>query len=294
MKNTHPPIVNFPRLHEELTAGPLPENIVFLASVLSTQPQTTSHTVFIEAIRKQFPIPLQEAQKNARLLQEYGTDLWESKQLSTLAAMSQSQATAERKHASELEEIKKFVASQGKSHPPLDSTTSSAASLNNVLISKELTLCIAYDLEQAVIEARRAIEKLGKANASFLSSLHDVDESGETYETITTLESYTHTTDISLSYQSVLEALLPFIPEEALLFTNDADVLASFQDSGLFDIFPSTPFPEPEPFANIKQLQQLSLPAWKMLGLHEANPQLPWTSRTLTLCYPAHPPQPSS
>lgn len=319
MKNTHPSIVNFPRLHEELTTGPLPENIVFLASALSDESETKSpsdqsraagqrpvecqgparecqgsarrenpsQTAFIDSLLAQFPIPVPEAKHNARLLQDYSADLWESKQLSALAVMSQNQTSSKRKQVSELEEIKNFIASQGKNHQSSDKTASTKASLKNILTGKELTLCIAYDLERAVIDTRHAIDKLGKANADFLTSLHDADDSGEAYETIATLESFTKSTDITLSFQSVLEAILPFLPQDALLFTNDNEVLESFQEAGLFDAFPSTPFPEP--FAKRNRFHQLSLPVWQVLGLQKANPQLPWTSRTVTLCYPTRP-----
>ena len=311
MKNTTPSIVNFPRLHAELTTGPMPENIIFLASALSEeqknhggqnsrdkQKERGEHanapsTLFADNLLAKFPVPLHEAKQNARLLQEYGADLWESKQLSTLAVMSQNQASDERKQASELEEIKKFIASQGKDSKPTSEGTSSESALHTVLIGKELALCIAYDLEQAIIDTRLAIDKLGKANADFLSSLHDEDDSGDVYETIATLESFTKGTDINLSYQSVLESILPFIPQDALLFTNDADVLENLDEAGLFGGFPSAPFPEPEPFASQNRFQQLSLPAWRILGLQEANPLFPWTSRTLTLCYPSRPSSPS-
>lgn len=307
MKNTTPSIVNFPRLHEELTTGPMPENIIFLASVLSEEQKNhggqKSHdeqkkrgeqanapsTLFVDNLHAKFPVPLHKAKQNARLLQEYGADLWESKQLSTLAVMSQNQASDERKQASELEEIKKFIASQGKDSKSTNETPSSQSALHTALTGKELALCIAYDLEQAIIDTRLAIDKLGKANADFLSSLHDNDDSGDVYETIATLETFTKGTDINLSYQSVLESILPFIPQDALLFTNDADVLESLDEAGLFDSLPSAPFLEPEPFTGLNRFQQISLPAWKILGLQEANPLFPWTSRTLTLCYPARP-----
>ncbi len=310
MKNTTPAIVNFPRLHEELTTGPMPENIIFLATAFSEEQKShgdqksrvqnklgehgnTSSTLFADKLLAKFPVPLHEAKKNARLLQEYGADLWESKQLSTLAVMSQNQASDERKQASELEEIKKFIASQGKDSKSAGEKPSSGSALHTVLTGKELALCIAYDLEQAIIDTRLAIDKLGKANADFLSSLHDDDDSGDVYETIATLETFTKGTDINLSYQSVLESILPFIPQDALLFTNDIDVLESLDEAGLFGSFPSAPFPEPEPFTNLNRFQQLSLPAWKVLGLQEANPLFPWTSRTLTLCYPARSCSPS-
>lgn len=333
MKNSNPPLVNFPRLHEELTTGRKPENTVFLAPALSLTDDSRMHKDFIDTVQSQFPVPLQEAKRNARLLQEYGADLWESKQLAALSVMSQTQISSKHKEAAELKEIKNFIASQvkkGKVASPTPASPKASASgsasgsggssartaqdtgheasrainkanetnrtsqtsgadktgetdaTGEIIVGKELTLCIAYDLEQAVIETKSALKKLGQANANFMTSLHDTEDDVTPYETITTLENFTDSASIHLSYRSILEAMLPFLPQDALLFTNDTDVLDSFQESGLFECYPSEPLHGQEAF------HLTSVPAWKMLGLKEPNPKLPWTGRTLTLCYPAH------
>lgn len=284
MTNTTSAIINFPRLHEELTPEPKPENLVFLAPALFQEDSPPEYAHLIKNIRATLPLPLQEAQRSARQLQDFGADLWDSRQLEAIAAIGQSKASKEREESAELQDIKKFIASQGLARGT-NNPSSTETTVTNVCIGKELMLCIAYELELAILETQAAIEKLATADAAFKASLHDSslhdEELQNIFATVPSLATVTAAPEISLPYLTVLEAILPFIPDGAQLFTNDKNVLESFQDSGFL---PESPLPH---LPGQTQFSLLRMPAWRVLGRKGADPALPWTAKDMTLCFPA-------
>lgn len=276
--STNTCMINFPRLHKALTSGSQPEEVLFLASVLFQSSDKESHTLATH-MQQLFPLPVTLARQQARQLQEYGADLWDSKQLETMAVLSQNSRSEHTGRLAELRDIETFIAHQAKHSAQAQATSASSQKdekIQHILLSKELALCIAYDLEIATLEAQEAITTLQKANAAFMTNLHD--------ESFPKLASFAETAEaqpINLPYQTIFEALLPFMPASCILFTNDKETLRQLSEADIFLQYPPVEVPSKVDMLTI------TVPAGHLLT-HKSSALLqPWASQDVTLRFPA-------
>lgn len=279
--------INFPRLHEELTQGSCPEHTVFLATVLfsGTVPSDSPAAELAAHMLSSFPVPLESARNNARQIQELGTDLWKSRQLETLSALSRNKEREKQARATELHDISTFITSQGNmtgGRLTEEQTKKQEAShqdetLTKLRLGKELALCIAFDMETTVLETKNAIRRLESANALLLANLHD----GEEEDMQAAIPELDFEPKITASYQSIIETILPFVPQHTAFFTNDEITLELLKETGIIPAhLPASQDASGESF------EQLTLPAWKLLGWTAGDPRLPWTEQSIVLVYP--------
>lgn len=85
----------------------------------------------------------------------------------------------------------------------------------------------------------------------------------------------------SLSWRAVVDAALPFLPDNAILFTNDNNMALDMRDSGMLQ-----PLPEDKaalcagwPAELLAGLMHACLPAWRLVGRRGSSPARPWLDR---------------
>ncbi|MDR0339341.1 MAG: hypothetical protein LBH65_03590, partial [Desulfovibrio sp.] len=86
-----------------------------------------------------------------------------------------------------------------------------------------------------------------------------------------------------VAWRTALEAMLPFLPDRALLFTNDERMTLDLRDNGML-----RPFPEDRaarlagwPVELTSGLLYAQLPAYRLVGRKSPPPERPWLSREI-------------
>jgi hypothetical protein len=84
-------------------------------------------------------------------------------------------------------------------------------------------------------------------------------------------------------WRTILDASLPFMPEDALLFTADPRMALELQDAGMLRPFPGDLGTRCAgwPAETLAGLLLAEIPAWRLVGRRFLPPDLPWLARDL-------------
>ena len=172
-----------------------------------------------------------------------------------------------------------------------------AAQIRQALVDCQKTLLLAHALEERTQEMALLESRLHKAEASLQSLLHEGDaehleellqesEPKEAFDAEALADGISGTAKNPadpVSWRVVVDAALPFLPSDAVLFTADPVMAHDLRRAGMLQ-----PFPEDRadvcrewPFELVTGLLFACLPAWRLVGRRGPLPERPWLNREI-------------
>lgn len=250
-----------------------------------------------ETVRKALPLGPQEAKATLREMLRMGEEFAAGGLLKELAAHQVLKARDEQwtGRPGEFADLARFAATgehedqesitMGEwSRASAEAAAASAASVRQALVDCQKILLLAQSLEERRHELARLEERYSALERSLMESLgegaldelpdeleggHDVAEEGGS----------------SLSWRVIVDAALPFLPENAALFTDDESMASDLRESGMLQ-----PFPEDRAAlcrgwdpGLVAGLLFVNLPAWRLVGRKGPTPERPWLDRDVEL-----------
>lgn len=164
------------------------------------------------------------------------------------------------------------------------------------LVDCQKVLLLAHYLEERALEIAALGARAMAAEAALLSALGDdgAELSEEPFADVSETAgngpaSACQATSFALSFgaswQSVVDAVLPFLPEEAVLLTCDPNMIGDLREAGLLLPLPAerAPFALAGPWPPKRELWHASLPAWRLVGRRGPLAERPWLERVLEI-----------
>ena len=167
---------------------------------------------------------------------------------------------------------------------PLGSKTASPEDIRQEMESCQKVLLLAASLEQRESE----LEAIEERYADLEYSLNELltEGQGDDFAEISTPlaeDAVTNQFDdpggeTSLSWRAMVDAALPFLPEGAALYTDDARMALDMRDAGMLRPLPEDKAAECSgwPQEITAGLLLASLPAWRLVGRRGGMPSRPW------------------
>ena len=184
------------------------------------------------------------------------------------------------------------------SMPDWSASSTEARSATSAQIRREMENCQnVLLLAQSLEQRERELGDLEKQYARLEESLHNLLEEGQMgdyspdYDEARPVNRQregspggrSRSKGSSLSWRAVVDAVLPFLPERTVLFTDDEQMALDMRDAGMLQ-----PFSEDKaelcagwPHNLTVGLLHASLPAWRLVGRCGPLPSRPWLERTV-------------
>lgn len=166
-----------------------------------------------------------------------------------------------------------------------EAMAASASSIRQALIECQKVLLLAFSLEERTSEVEklekryRDVEKALKESLSEGSSV----ESTQTEEADSDLRTETADTESDLPWRLIVDAMLPFLPEKAVMFTADSAMAHDLREAGMLQPFPEDLFAfcAQWPQSLVTGMLYVCLPAWRLVGRRGPLPERPWLNRDI-------------
>ena len=299
------PVYYMPTLHPERLPIDLPPHVVFFPVGLEKpsvdgkrelspgSSASMQDSVATQASTDALPLSPVEARLVLEEMLRMGEEYAAAGMLKELAAHQfMSLQQKDRGRPGEFDALSRFVESDGAaeaqqahvtdwSAASREANLASSAAIRQALVDCQKTLLLAYSLEERAGELD-ALEKRHKSvEKALLASLGDGDGPPATPEPDDTdigavLES-------ELPWRLMVDAAIPFLPEQAILFTADPAMTSDLREAGMLQ-----PLPEDRlaycrdwPPSLVAGLLHAEVPAWRLVGRRGPLPERPWLKREI-------------
>ena len=160
-----------------------------------------------------------------------------------------------------------------------------AEDLRKALIDCQKTLLLARELELRQAEIRQAHERSLQLEERLLHALHGA----ESDELLDTHQGQGYDLAAAgtgpLPWRAILDAVLPFVSEDAVFFTADPAMAVDLRELGMLQPFPEdrASVCEGWPQELTHGLLLANLPAWRLVGRRFLPPERPWLARDVEI-----------
>ncbi len=288
---TVPAVFHVPRLHPEYVPARMRERALFVPCGLSDSFAASGDPDSArEAIRRLLPFGPAESRAVLEELLRLGEEHAFTGILRQVNALRLMEDGKRGERTGELGALASFAASgvaAGSVEPTAgggDTAAPNAVALRQMLMDSQKLLLLAYALEERMLELEQLESRFLGAEASLHAALGEGDA-----EDLQELErqgaplsgGMAESLAMPISWQSTVEAMLPFLPDKAMLFTADTQMIEDLQTAELL-----RPLSEDKaallsdwPEEILSSLSYVCLPAWRLLGRRSCPVERPWLSR---------------
>lgn len=172
---------------------------------------------------------------------------------------------------------------------PAEKPTGLVPAIRNALVDCQKVLLLAYSREEKLLELstleKRYLEA-EKALAAALGESGDEEDAAFPAEKDSSHNAFEEghaEPEVAVPWRVMVDAALPFLPEGAVLFTDNASMALELRDAGML-----RPFPEDRaalcgewPPEYVAGLLYVSLPAWRLVGRRSPMAVRPWLDREI-------------
>ncbi len=161
----------------------------------------------------------------------------------------------------------------------------SAESLQNALIDCQKVLLLASHLEAHQQEIQTLTHSCHKAEENLAAILQEDTEFLDIPSTEKKIQALALSQDAPCPWRMIIDAALPFLPQGAILFTDNPTMTLALREAGMLQ-----PLPEGTGELCLHWPQELvtgllwnRLPAWRLVGRRGPSPDRPWLEQEIEI-----------
>lgn len=215
----------FPHFHKNFLRKKTPVPVLFFADALTP---TTNKVVneTIQQVIDALPLPTKDIRAMVQEMLQIGTV--QGKNLVGYTAIAQVDDARKKTIGKDISSIRSFVKKNLEPHslPFLNKKDSTP---NNPLVEAQKLLFLINFLEENTLEIQSIAQRYTIADKKLVASLKDSSHNAQKKEQLTQkgmLDTLTQTANTSFcSWKTVLKAVLPFLPKNASLYTDDTQII---------------------------------------------------------------------
>ena len=287
-----------PALHREAAGNAVPEDVAFFPSGLPESDSGGTGSAFAlaaqSAVAKALPVAPHEARALLGDMLRMGEEYFPKGLLRQLGVTWMQEAQGRQViGAGEAADIEAFAATGGLDEAggvtvpdwgggrPV-SPAERTASVRDALVDCQKVLLLTHALEERVAEVLSLEKRFAEAESALSAALGESGGGNALFEEEDTEEEAVAADDsLAVPWRVVVDAVLPFLPERAVLFTADERMAHDLRESGMLQ-----PFPEDRaaicaawPHDLVSGLLFACLPAWRLVGRRDVPADRPWLDR---------------
>ena len=242
----------FPRLHRELYSGLAGENLTFLADFLTWPPVESSDETTAELIRKEtedfvarLPLSPREAQSRVQATMSMAEDYSATRIFEQLSYFNRMDEMERQRASAESASLREFLHAGGaEEEGPL---AAAPAPDPRATGQHQLLLLLALHHERAVLDEQAGRKALIEARNNFTKALSGLDDDEETLDSsleavadgaFAALADGMHNAPLlapEVPFSMMARAMAPFVPDEGVLYTDDAEVITALMEHLISD-----------------------------------------------------------
>lgn len=299
------PFFYVPLLHKNHLSVAVPESVQFIPCGLP-EVESTGFEPVVAAIMAAFPFKPVESKAVLNDMLRLGEEYAPGGLLSQLALQQPTPYQEKWKSPpGELEAIQCFsetgTAPEGAAAPQVPQWAESLAradetmsAIRQTVMDCQKTLLLIHALEERSWEMKQLEERYYGAEKALQYALGE--DSAEAAVSSAAAGSAAKTPDAAsvpaVPWRVMVDATLPFLPDNAMLFTNDQNMAMELRAAGMLQPLPENKAAACEGWAEplISGLLYVSLPAWRLVGRRGPAAERPWLEREIEV-FVARPPQ---
>ena len=289
---TAPAIFYFPRLHLEFAPAWARGRVIGvpcgLPEVSGAPAPGTAASEAQEAARRALPLSPAESRAVLEELLRLGEEHALTGILRQVSALRLADDARRGERAGENAALDAFAAT-GRAGAPTGGSSpgggkSPAFSPEQQVLDSQKLLLLAYSLEERILELERLESRVSLAEDSLYAALGEADAEDLRElagQAEASFDDDAASPEVPVSWRLITEAMFPFLPAGAVLFTADADAVQELREEGLLrplsgDTAGCLPgWPE----ERLAGLLYARLPAWRLAGRRSCLADHPWLDR---------------